>query len=124
MSSISFACPACRGPTEVRDSRPRMEEGGIRRRRHCADCGHRFTTWEVQAGDIDALMSGVQNAPPEVYRQVKEMASLLAGLSGDPTSRSATPGRWRPAAASTSIHWLPEEAQLGDDVPRLGARTG
>jgi hypothetical protein len=83
MSSISFACPECQGPTEVRDSRPRMEEGGIRRRRHCADCGHRFTTWEVQAGDIDALMSGVQNAPPEVYRQVKEMASLLAGLSGD-----------------------------------------
>lgn len=80
--SLSFACPQCAGSTEVRDSRPRIEGTGIRRRRLCARCGHRFTTWEVQAGDVDALMSGVQNAEPIVFKQAQELAVLMAALEG------------------------------------------
>jgi len=38
-------CPVCRSPqTKVLDSRD--SSGGIRRRRACSDCGHRFTTRE------------------------------------------------------------------------------
>ena len=39
-------CPVCRGPsTKVLDSRD-SRDGGIRRRRQCLDCGHRFSTRE------------------------------------------------------------------------------
>lgn len=39
-------CPVCRGQsTRVLDSRD-SRDGGIRRRRQCLECGHRFTTRE------------------------------------------------------------------------------
>lgn len=37
-------CPICAGDTRVIDSRPRPE--GLRRRRSCVCCAHRFTTRE------------------------------------------------------------------------------
>ena len=40
-------CPSCGfADSRVLDSRP-TEEGSIRRRRECAECGKRFTTYEV-----------------------------------------------------------------------------
>ncbi|MBN9412818.1 MAG: transcriptional repressor NrdR [Candidatus Paracaedimonas acanthamoebae] len=40
-------CPFCGHPdTAVKDSRAIEENVGIRRRRHCTDCGARFTTVE------------------------------------------------------------------------------
>jgi transcriptional repressor NrdR len=40
-------CPFCRhDDTRVLDSRPTEEGGAIRRRRECAMCGRRFTTYE------------------------------------------------------------------------------
>lgn len=40
-------CPYCGGPdTHVKDSRPTEDNTSIRRRRICADCGGRFTTFE------------------------------------------------------------------------------
>ncbi len=44
--SKSFPCPHCGGNTAVGDSRP--SHNGIRRRRYCK-CGHRLTTYEVEA---------------------------------------------------------------------------
>lgn len=41
-------CPACHAPdSRVLDSRPR--DYGVRRRRQCSACGHRFTTRETLA---------------------------------------------------------------------------
>ena len=38
-------CPKCKSDTNVVDSRPSGEE--VRRRRQCAKCGYRFTTYEI-----------------------------------------------------------------------------
>ena len=39
-------CPACDGPTTVIETRF-MVGGSVRRRRECAQCPGRFTTWET-----------------------------------------------------------------------------
>jgi transcriptional repressor NrdR len=40
-------CPFCgSADTQVKDSRPTEDDTAIRRRRICADCGRRFTTFE------------------------------------------------------------------------------
>ena len=39
-----FKCPKCDQQALVVDSRP--SDDGVRRRRHCGRCGHRFTTYE------------------------------------------------------------------------------
>ncbi len=41
-------CPACNAPdSRVLDSRPIEDDSSIKRRRECAVCGKRFTTYEV-----------------------------------------------------------------------------
>ncbi len=41
-------CPACNAPdSRVLDSRPVEDDSSIKRRRECAVCGKRFTTYEV-----------------------------------------------------------------------------
>jgi len=47
-------CPYCNSSeSQVKDSRPNEEDGTIRRRRICSDCGAKFTTLErVQLRDI------------------------------------------------------------------------
>lgn len=46
----SFQCPKCRkGTAEVIDSRVASKFLGIRRRRSCSECLHRFTTYEAEA---------------------------------------------------------------------------
>ena len=40
-------CPFCgHDDTQVKDSRPSEDNSAIRRRRHCPECGGRFTTFE------------------------------------------------------------------------------
>lgn len=50
-------CPYCSQPdTQVKDSRPSDDGLAIRRRRYCASCNSRFTTFErVQLREITAL---------------------------------------------------------------------
>lgn len=50
---LNFKCPACGGGTGVTDSRPNGD--GIRRRRKCYVCSHRFTTMEIPH-DLAALL--------------------------------------------------------------------
>jgi transcriptional repressor NrdR len=52
-------CPYCNSTdTQVRDSRPDIEEGIIRRRRVCNSCGAKFTTVErVQMRDLNVRKS-------------------------------------------------------------------
>lgn len=77
-----YACPHCQSRTDVKDSRPRTE-GGIRRRRVCVACGVRFTTWEVQVGDVADILSGVANASPGVVTQAQELVARLGELDAD-----------------------------------------
>lgn len=39
-------CPKCKEKTKVTDSREMTNKNGVRRRRKCLVCDHRFTTYE------------------------------------------------------------------------------
>ncbi len=58
-------CPFCGGDdTQVKDSRPTEDGSSIRRRRFCASCGSRFTTFErVQLRDLTVVKKGGQRVP-------------------------------------------------------------
>lgn len=58
-------CPFCTSEdTQVKDSRPAEDGAAIRRRRQCADCGARFTTFErVQLREITILKSSGKKVP-------------------------------------------------------------
>ena len=52
-------CPFCgHDASQVKDSRPTEDNGAIRRRRQCEDCGARFTTFErIQLRELTVLKS-------------------------------------------------------------------
>jgi transcriptional repressor NrdR len=58
-------CPYCGAPdTQVKDSRPTEDDASIRRRRVCASCGRRFTTFErVQLRDLVVVKRSGRRAP-------------------------------------------------------------
>jgi transcriptional repressor NrdR len=58
-------CPFCGADdTQVKDSRPAEEGGAIRRRRFCAACGNRFTTFErVQLREITVIKTDGRRVP-------------------------------------------------------------
>jgi transcriptional repressor NrdR len=60
-------CPFCGADdTQVKDSRPTDDRGAIRRRRFCASCGARFTTFErVQLRELTVLKKSGQREPFE-----------------------------------------------------------
>ncbi|MCP9223112.1 transcriptional regulator NrdR [Erythrobacter sp. LQ02-29] len=53
-------CPFCaHDDSQVKDSRPAEDNAAIRRRRQCASCGGRFTTFErVQLRDVVVVKAG------------------------------------------------------------------
>src|ERR671922_1829811 len=108
-------CPYCGSTnTQVKDSRPSEDHSTIRRRRVCADCGGRFTTFErVQLRELtvlkrsgrrmpfdrDKLMRSVQVAlrkrpvdPERVERMVSGIVRRLEGL-GESEVKSETIGK-------------------------------
>ncbi len=58
-------CPFCGAEdTQVKDSRPAEDAAAIRRRRACASCGARFTTFErVQLREITVLKTDNRRVP-------------------------------------------------------------
>jgi len=58
-------CPFCQSEdTQVKDSRPADDGAAIRRRRHCNNCGARFTTFErVQLRELLVLKSSGRKVP-------------------------------------------------------------
>src|SRR5271154_1922981 len=58
-------CPFCGSDdTQVKDSRPTEDNGAIRRRRFCGNCGQRFTTIErVQLRDLTVIKSDGRRVP-------------------------------------------------------------
>jgi transcriptional repressor NrdR len=58
-------CPFCGNPeTQVKDSRPSDDASSIRRRRSCASCGGRFTTFErVQLRELTVLKRSGRRSP-------------------------------------------------------------
>ena len=108
-------CPYCSNEeTQVKDSRPSEDNTAIRRRRHCPDCGGRFTTFErIQLRELqvvkktgrrvpfdrDKLMRSVQIAlrkrpvePERIERMVSGIVRRLEGL-GESDIKSNTIGK-------------------------------
>jgi transcriptional repressor NrdR len=108
-------CPYCGSTnTQVKDSRPTEDATAIRRRRVCADCGGRYTTFErVQLRELtvikktgrrvpfdrDKLMRSLQVAlrkrpvdPERVERMVSGIVRRLENM-GENEIRSETVGR-------------------------------
>ena len=69
-------CPFCGGEdTQVKDSRPAEDNSSVRRRRECASCGGRFTTFErVQLRELIVVKSSGKKAP---FDRDKLMRSIL-----------------------------------------------
>jgi transcriptional repressor NrdR len=58
-------CPFCGfDDTQVKDSRPTEDNGAIRRRRFCGNCGQRFTTIErVQLRELTVIKADGRRVP-------------------------------------------------------------
>lgn len=76
-------CPYCgAADSQVKDSRPTEDGSAIRRRRHCDDCGGRFTTFErVQLRELAVIKRSGKRAP---FERDKLMASIEVALRKRP----------------------------------------
>ncbi len=79
-------CPYCNGPdSKVRDSR--SAEDSIRRRRECASCGHRFTTYErIETVQFHVIKRDGQK---EEFDRGKLLSSILIACAKRPISSRA-----------------------------------
>jgi transcriptional repressor NrdR len=76
-------CPYCgANDTQVKDSRPTEDGAAIRRRRVCADCGGRFTTFErIQLRELTVLKRSGRRVP---FDRDKLMRSVQVALRKRP----------------------------------------
>lgn len=76
-------CPFCGSDeTQVKDSRPTEDNSAIRRRRYCASCGSRFTTFErIQLRELTVVKSNNQRVP---FDRDKLFRSILVSLRKRP----------------------------------------
>lgn len=76
-------CPYCANEdTQVKDSRPTEDNTAIRRRRYCAGCGGRFTTFErIQMRELSVLKKNGRRVP---FDRDKLMRSVQIALRKRP----------------------------------------
>ena len=72
-------CPFCGSDdTQVKDSRPTEDNGAIRRRRFCANCGQRFTTIErVQLRELTVVKTDGRRVPFEREKLARSIRVAL-----------------------------------------------
>ena len=72
-------CPYCmNADTQVKDSRPTEENTVIRRRRVCADCGGRFTTFErIQLRELTIIKNTGRKVPFERDKLIRSVQVAL-----------------------------------------------
>jgi len=72
-------CPFCgHDDTQVKDSRPSEDNSAIRRRRHCPECGGRFTTFErVQLRELVVVKKNGRREPFEREKIERAMNHAL-----------------------------------------------
>ncbi len=68
-------CPRCQRPTRVLESRRADDGDAVRRRRACAACGHRFTTYERR--DRDPVFVIKRDGSRQGFDRAKLRAALL-----------------------------------------------
>ncbi len=79
-------CPYCsNNDTQVKDSRPTEDNTVIRRRRHCSDCGGRFTTFErIQLRELIIVKNSGRKVP---FDRDKLMRSVQIALRKRPVEQ-------------------------------------
>lgn len=79
-------CPYCGSTnTQVKDSRPSEDHSAIRRRRGCADCGGRFTTFErVQLRELTVVKRSGRRVPFDRDKLVRSIQVALRKRAVDP----------------------------------------
>ena len=81
-------CPFCHhDDTQVKDSRPSEDGSSIRRRRFCASCSSRFTTFErVQLRELTVVKS---NGERRLFDREKIAKSMAIALRKRPVEQEA-----------------------------------
>ncbi|PWB51350.1 MAG: transcriptional regulator NrdR [Nitrosomonadales bacterium] len=80
-------CPFCgEADTQVIDSRVSEEGDSVRRRRRCASCDKRFTTYETAELRMPAVVK--QNGSREEFSRGKIRTSFMRALNKRPVSTS------------------------------------
>jgi transcriptional repressor NrdR len=79
-------CPYCGNvDTQVKDSRPSEDNTAIRRRRVCADCGGRFTTFErVQLRELMVTKRSGRRVPFDRDKLMRSVQIALRKRAVDP----------------------------------------
>ena len=79
-------CPYCGSTnTQVKDSRPSEDHTTIRRRRVCADCGGRFTTFErVQLRDLVVVKKSGRKVPFDRDKLLRSVEIAVRKRNVDP----------------------------------------
>ena len=79
-------CPFCsKRDTQVKDSRPTEDGSAIRRRRHCPDCGGRFTTFErVQLRELQVVKRSGRRVPFDRDKLMRSVQIALRKRPVDP----------------------------------------
>lgn len=83
-------CPFCdAGDTRVVDSRPADGGSAIRRRRECAECGNRFTTYERREA---ALVVRKRNGSVQAFSAAKVLRGVTYAIADRPVRPGAVEG--------------------------------
>ena len=72
-------CPFCgHADSQVKDSRPSEDNAAIRRRRFCAECGGRFTTFErVQLRELNIVKRSGRRTPFDREKLVRSVSVAI-----------------------------------------------
>jgi transcriptional repressor NrdR len=121
-------CPFCDAmDTRVVDSRPADGGSAIRRRRECADCGNRFTTYERREA---ALVVRKRNGSVQPFSAAKVLRGVTYAIADRPVRPGAVESLVRdvevlaqadgPEVTSQQIgHWVLEGLRRIDRVAYL-----
>ena len=79
-------CPFCgHDDSQVKDSRPSEDNSAIRRRRHCPECGGRFTTFErVQLRDLVVVKKSGRKVPFDRDKLLRSVEIAVRKRNVDP----------------------------------------
>ncbi|MCC6982682.1 MAG: transcriptional repressor NrdR [Bauldia sp.] len=79
-------CPYCgHDDTQVKDSRPSDDNMAIRRRRHCPNCGGRFTTFErIQLRELTVVKRSGRRVPFDRDKLLRSVEVALRKRSVEP----------------------------------------
>jgi transcriptional repressor NrdR len=79
-----MVCPSCRTPTRVLESRRAPDGDAVRRRRECATCGRRFTTFERR--DPEPAYVIKRDGARQRFDRTKLRGALLAAAHKRPVT--------------------------------------